>query len=163
MPLSLVRVDDRLIHGQVIAVWVRALNPSIIVIADDGTAADEFLAEVIELAAPPGVDVEVHTVADAVPRIIELAESPTRAFVLVRSPVSALELRKQGAPKDVLNVGGIGSAPGRKPLYRNISAGPEELAAMHELESMGTRVQLQIVADDTPVPFKNVAAQTKES
>src|SRR5690625_4678454 len=116
MPLSLVRVDDRLIHGQVIAVWVRALNPSIIVIADAGTAADEFLAEVLELAAPPCADGEALTVADAVPRIIQLAESPTRAYVQVRSPVSALELRKQGAPIDVRNVGRIGSAPGRKPL-----------------------------------------------
>ena len=60
MTLKLVRVDDRLIHGQVVAIWLKALNAKRIVIVDDRTARDEFLREVITLSSPPGVPVEIH-------------------------------------------------------------------------------------------------------
>lgn len=156
MTLKLVRVDDRLIHGQVVAVWLRAVGAHRIVIIDDKTAQDEFLRDLVVLAAPQGVQVEVHGVADGTPRVAELAGSSDEAFILLRSPVIALQLRRAGVPFDVLNVGGMGAGPGRRSLYKNISANEEELAAMRELEKMGTRVELKIVADDRAVPFSSV-------
>jgi PTS system mannose-specific IIB component len=163
MTLSLVRVDDRLIHGQVIAVWYRALGADVIVIVDDETAADEFLSDVLILAAPSGVDVEVYTVADAAARITELAESSDRAFVLVRSPISVLQLVKQGVPIPLLNIGGMGAASNRSKLYRNISASAAEIEAMHELERLGTKVEIRIVADDSAVSFSSVAPKATNS
>jgi PTS system mannose-specific IIB component len=156
MTLKLVRVDDRLIHGQVVAVWLRAVGAHRIVIVDDRTARDEFLRELVVLAAPQGVEVEVFGVDDGTGRVADLASSKDDVFVLMRSPVTALQLRKSGVPFDVLNVGGIGAGPGRRTLYKNISASDEELAAMRELEQMGTRVELRIVADDRAVPFNTV-------
>lgn len=156
MTLKLVRVDDRLIHGQVVAVWLRAVGAHRIVIIDDKTAQDEFLRDLVVLAAPQGVQVEVHGVADGTPRVAELAGSSDEAFILLRSPVIALQLRRAGVPFDVLNVGGMGAGPGRRSLYKNISANEEELAAMRELEKLGTRVELKIVADDRAVPFSSV-------
>ena len=156
MALKLVRVDDRLIHGQVVAIWLKALNARRIVIVDDRTARDEFVSEVIKMAAPPGVAVEIHESAAGIERVRQLVDDPEPAFVLMRSPVTALGLRQAGVEFPVLNVGGIGAGPGRKPLYRNISASPEELAAMRALESMGTAVELRIVENDRPVAFKSV-------
>jgi PTS system mannose-specific IIB component len=154
--LKLVRVDDRLIHGQVVAVWLRAVGAQRIVIVDDRTAHDEFLRDLVVLAAPQGVAVEVHDVASGIGRVTELAGASDETFVLMRSPIVALQLRRAGVPFDVLNVGGIGSGPGRRTLFKNISASEEELAAMRELEQMGTRVELRIVADDRPVAFSSV-------
>ncbi len=156
MSLSLVRVDDRLIHGQVIAVWLRSIGADRIVIVDDRTAADEFLRDVLLLAAPPGVPVEVHAFEEGRSRLSELAREPGRVMVLVRSPRTALELRRAGVPIDVLNLGGLGAAPGRRGLYRTISASPEELGALRDLEALGTRVEIQIVPDDRPVAFASV-------
>ena len=65
----------------------------------------------------------------------------------MRSPITALRLRQAGVEFPLLNVGGIGAGPSRKPLYRNISASPEELEAFRQLESMGTTVELRIVAE----------------
>jgi len=157
MTLNLVRVDDRLIHGQVIAVWLRAVGADVIVIVDDETAQDEFLSEILELAAPPGVAVEVYGTADAVERVAELAESGTPAFVLVKSPVTALALVEAGAPIKVLNIGGMGAAPGRSTLYKNVSASEDEIRAMHRLEELGTRVEIRIVPDDSVTAFSSVA------
>jgi PTS system mannose-specific IIB component len=156
MALRLVRVDDRLIHGQVVAVWLRAIGADRIVIVDDRTAADAFLREVLELAAPRGVPVEVLGFTDGFKRATEAAADSEHVFLIMKSPVTALRLREAGVPFDVLNIGGIGSAPGRRPLYKNIAANPEELEAMRALERLGTRVELRIVADDRAVAFSSV-------
>jgi PTS system mannose-specific IIB component len=154
--LRLVRVDDRLIHGQVVAVWLRAVGADRIVIVDDRVAADAFLVDVLTLAAPAGVQVEVLDVASGAPRVRELADSNDAVFVLVKTPVTALALVRDGVPVGVVNVGGMGAGPGRRPLYRTISASDEERAALREIEALGTPVEIRIVADDRPVPFASV-------
>ncbi len=156
MGLRLVRVDDRLIHGQVAAIWLKAIGANRIIIVDDRTARDDFLREVIELAAPAGVAVEIHDLQTGAQRVIEASQATEPVFVIMRSPLTALQLREAGVAFDVLNVGGIGAGPDRRPLYRNISASPAELEAMRRLEQMGTRVELRIVADDKPVAFASV-------
>jgi D-glucosaminate PTS system EIIB component len=156
--LRLVRIDDRLIHGQVVAVWLRAIDAKRIVIVDDSTARDEFLREVLMLAAPPGVPVEVLGLSDGAVRLRELATSPEPAFVLVRAPRTALLLRQAGVPIETVDLGGLGAGPGRKRIHKTISASPQELADLHELEKLGTRVVIQIVADDRPIPFTSIRA-----
>ncbi|RLC73770.1 MAG: PTS mannose/fructose/sorbose transporter subunit IIB, partial [Chloroflexi bacterium] len=64
--LGLVRIDDRLIHGQVIAVWCKHRKFTRIVIVDDGVAADSFMVEVLGLAAPPDLRVDAFSVEDGV-------------------------------------------------------------------------------------------------
>ncbi|MCU0504289.1 MAG: PTS sugar transporter subunit IIB [Chloroflexi bacterium] len=156
MTLRLVRVDDRLIHGQVVAVWLRAVGADRIVIVDDRVAADPFLVDVLTLAAPIGVPVEVLDVASAAPRVTARASAHDACFVLVKSPVTALALLRAGVPIGAVNLGGIGAGPGRRPLYRTISASDEERAALREIEALGTPVEIRIVADDRPVPFASV-------
>ena len=156
MALSLVRVDDRLIHGQVVTIWLKALNATRIVIVDDRTARDEFLREILELAAPRGVEVEVHDLERGTARLRELVDDPEPVFAIMRSPITALRLREAGIEFPVLNVGGIGAGPGRRPLYRNIAASPEEIDAMRQLERLGTTVELRIVAGDRPIAFSSV-------
>ncbi len=159
MTLRLVRVDDRLVHGQVIAVWLRALGAAVIIVVDDATAADEFLRDVVAHAAPPGVEVEVHDTGAAVPRLKELTESPTPTLVLMKSPRTALRLRADGVEFPVVNIGGIGAGPGRRRVYKTIFASPEEMDVMRQLESLGTRVEFQIVADSRPVPLGSVTGR----
>jgi D-glucosaminate PTS system EIIB component len=156
MSLRLVRIDDRLIHGQVVAVWLRALGARRIVIVDDATSRDEFLREVLTLAAPHGVPVEVFDVASGARRCIELASAPEPVIVLARSPRTILEMRQAGVPIDVVDLGGMGAGPGRHRLHKTISVSPDELSQLREIERLGTRVQIQIVADDRPIPFRSV-------
>jgi PTS system mannose-specific IIB component len=152
--LQLVRIDDRLIHGQVVAVWLRALGARRIVIVDDATARDEFLREILTLAAPQGVPVEVLEVAEGAVRLVELAASAEPVMVLVRLPRTLLTLRRAGVPIEVVDLGGLGAGPGRRRLHRTISVSPAELAELRELEELGTRVEIQIVADDRPIPLR---------
>jgi len=156
MSLRLVRIDDRLIHGQVVAVWLRALGAKRIVIVDDAFARDPFMSEVLTLAAPQGVPVEVHGVAEGAVRLIELARTSEPVMVLARSPRTILGLRQAGVPIEVVDLGGMGSGPGRRRLHKTISVSPDELRELRELEQLGTRVEVQIVADDRPIPFRSI-------
>lgn len=156
MGLRLVRIDDRLIHGQVVAVWLRALGADRIVIVDDAVARDEFLRDVLTLAAPPDVPVEVHGVAEGAARLIDLAASPEPVIVLARIPRTVLALRHAGVPIHVVDLGGMGAGPGRRRLHKTISVSPDEIRELRELEELGTRVEIQIVADDRPIPFRTL-------
>ncbi len=156
MSLRLVRIDDRLIHGQVVAVWLRALGAKRIVIVDDATAGDEFLREVLALAAPQGVPVEVWDVAGGAARCLELVGDPEPVLVLARSPRTILGLRQAGVPIEVVDLGGMGAGPGRRRLHKTISASEDELRELRELEQLGTRVEIQIVVDDRPIPFRSL-------
>ncbi len=156
MTLRLVRIDDRLIHGQVVAVWLRAVGADRIAIVDDRVAADPFLVEVLTLAAPSGVPVEVMDIAAGADRVRALADAPEACFVLVKTPLTALALLRAGVPLATVNLGGMGAAPGRRPIYRTISASDEERAALREIESLGVPVEIRIAADDRPVPFASV-------
>jgi D-glucosaminate-specific PTS system IIB component len=154
--LRLVRIDDRLIHGQVVAVWLRVLGARRIVIVDDSTARDEFLREVLTLAAPPGVPVEVLGLAEGAARCVDLAASPEPAIVLVRAPRTVLLLKQAGVPIEVVDLGGLGAGPGRKRIHKTVSASAEEIAELRELERLGVRVEIQIMADDRPIPLSSI-------
>jgi PTS system mannose-specific IIB component len=156
MSFRLVRIDDRLIHGQVVTGWLRAVGAKRIVIVDDATARDEFLREVLTLAAPQGVPVEVLGLADGAARCLELASSPEPVIVLARSPRTIVALRQAGVPIEVVDLGGMGAGPGKRRLHKTISVSPDDLASLRLLEEMGTRVEIQIVADDRPIPFRSL-------
>ena len=156
MSLRLVRIDDRLIHGQVVAGWLRAIGAKRIVIVDDATARDEFLREVLTLAAPEGVPVEVHALASGTARCAELAGTPEPVIVLARSPRTMLAMRQAGVPIEVVDLGGMGAGPGRRRLHKTISMSSDEIRELRELEQLGTRVEIQIVADDRPISFRSV-------
>jgi mannose/fructose/N-acetylgalactosamine-specific phosphotransferase system component IIB len=156
LSLRLVRIDDRLIHGQVVAVWLRALGAKRIVIVDDASARDEFMREVLTLAAPQGVPVEVYDVAAGAVRCIELAATPEPIMVLAKSPRTILGLRQAGVPIEVVDLGGMAAGPGRRRLHKTISVSPDEIRQLRELEQLGTRVEIRIVADDRPISFRSL-------
>lgn len=160
MALTFLRIDDRLIHGQVVTVWLRAIGVNHIVIVDDETADDPFLCEILSFAAPPGVEVEVHAVNDAVPRLQELGVSATKVCVLMRSPEAALRLHQAGVSFPALNVGGLGSAPDRTRIHKTISASEAEVADLQALAARGVRVEFQTIPDDIPVPLATVISRT---
>ena len=144
---ALVRIDDRLIHGQVMAVWSKSLGTREIVIAADDVAQDPFMQKVMKGAAPPGVAVKVFTVAEAAGYLSQ-APDLSRTIVLLKSPHTARQLYDLGFRYQHLNVGGIGAGPGRRKVYRSISASPEEMDILKGLAAAGVQVHFRIVADD---------------
>ncbi len=145
--ISLIRIDDRLIHGQVMTVWVRHFSATHILVVDDVTAADLFSRQVMQLAMPRGMALTISPLATAPGQLRDAAEDASRTLVLLRSVDAAVQLHSH-FPYQALNVGGIGMTHGRKLLWRSIAASPEEVALLSGLQQAGVDVYLQMIPAD---------------
>jgi len=157
--LGLVRIDDRLIHGQVIAVWCKHRRFTRIVIVDDGVAADPFMQEVLSLAAPPDLQVTAYSVEESIEVLNR--DTPDRAttMVLLKSPLVAKRLYDGGLQYSALNVGGIGSAPGRKNIFKNIAASEEEIVILKYLMDRGVEITFLTVPGEKSKTFSDLAGK----
>ncbi|MDU2157819.1 PTS sugar transporter subunit IIB, partial [Clostridium sp.] len=117
--ISLLRIDDRFIHGQVMMSWVKITKAKMIIIIDNKLVNDVFMKLIIEMAAPSGVDIDIYSEEEG---IIELKkELLVSTIVLVKTPIVINNLINNGLEFDKVNVGGMGMTNGRKILFRNIS------------------------------------------
>ena len=106
------RIDDRLIHGQVLVAWGARLDPTRIWVVDDGVAASDWERDLFRDAAP-GIDVRVSNVADAAAAHFAESEATGGAFLLVRDLATARRLVEAGIAAQEWNVGGLHYAPGK--------------------------------------------------
>ena len=159
-PICWIRIDDRLIHGQVIVAWRQHLGYDAICIVDDSIANDAFMGDVLRMAAPTGVRVIVVTVGQAIAALEHTDASAL--LVLVKSPQTVLQLIEAGLQIDQVNVGNLGDAPGRKRVHRSISLATEHVTALDALAERGVRITFQLVPDDAPVGWGKVRETWKD-
>ena len=152
--IALIRIDDRLIHGQVMTGWAKVTLANRIVIIDDLVSQEPFMKSVLEMAAPPGMAVDVYSVEQAEAELVKESPAAERTIVLVKSPLTLKTFVDKGILTREVIVGGIGMAPGRKTLYRNIAASKEEVEAFKALVSRGVKVFIQVVPDDRKVDIE---------
>lgn len=142
--LVFTRIDDRLIHGQVCAAWLKTLsNVQHIMVVDDKTAQDPFMAEMFELLIPNHITIEIRSVEEATKIFQKGLAVPT--MVIVKVPQTIKRLMDNGIDFDFVNIGGMGMSAGRKKLFQNISASEEERKIFRELLDRGVRVEIQII------------------
>lgn len=150
--LMLARIDDRLIHGQVMTAWMKVRPAKQIIVIDDKIAKDSFMIDVIQLAAPSGVKVHVLSCTDAIETLKKGLDTTT--ILLAKTPATYKALIDSGIDIKEINVGGMGMMQGRKTLYKNIAASDEERAIFKELLDKNIDVKVQII------PANNAVAMT---
>lgn len=155
----MVRIDDRLIHGQVIAVWCKHRKFTRVLIVDDAVAADPFLQEVLSLAAPPGLRVDVMSIDEGIEELQRDLPDRSTTMVLLKSPEAARKLYDGGVEYEALNVGGIGSAPGRRNIFKNISVSPEEIEILRYLMHQGVKITLLTVPGEKSKQFSDLVGR----
>lgn len=143
------RIDDRLIHGQVLVAWGGRLNPQRIWLVDDAVAANDWERQ-IYLDAAPGIDVRVVSVADAAAAHAAEAGAPGTAFLLVRDLATAMRLVEAGADVRVFNVGGLHYAPGRTKLNEFVYLDDADRAVARALLARGVALEAQDVPASRP-------------
>lgn len=150
MSIVLARIDDRLIHGQVMTSWLNYTGANRIIIVDDETANDTFLKMIVTSVAPANIKTEVFDIHDGIETIKQLADSD-KAILLAKSPEVYVELINQGISLEKVNIGGMGAKEGRTKFYKNISASPEEKDSLKKLVDAGVAVTIQIIAEDKAI------------
>ena len=156
------RIDDRLIHGQVVIAWGERLRPSRILIADDAAAADGWERGLLASAAP-GIEVEVLSVEAAALAHPAEAIRTGGAFLLVRDLDSARRLVELGAPVEKFTIGGLHYAPGKDKVNEYVYLGAEDRRAARELLERGVRLDLQDVPATSPVALADLDASVRSA
>ncbi len=154
--IVLTRIDDRLIHGQVVTAWVKHTDANRILIVDDPLTKDTFMQRILRSAAPAGITVEVKGVSEAANFLKEDAETGEKLMILVKGPQNLESLVDEGVKLPLIILGGMGAKAGRKKFNRNVSASEEEIACMKRLEEKGAVVQFQLVPDEKPTMLNKI-------
>lgn len=153
MAVKMIRIDDRLIHGQIVAAWSKSLSIKRIWIVDDGVAKDTFITNVMKMVAPPDTELTI-TGTDEVEKLLpEFDGSDKGALILVKYPRVAKLLFDSGVSLRELNVGGMGANADRKKLFKNISASEEERKTLTELKNEGIKVYFQVTPHEKQTVF----------
>lgn len=156
MTLVLTRVDDRLIHGQVVVGWGRALSPDRIVLADDAIAGEEWEHELYRTGVPSALRVDFMTVTDAAHCVPELAASAERVVVLVADVASAVRLCQEAPAITAVNLGGFHRGDGRKQRLPYLFLSDEELATLRGLQERGVTITAQDLPNAMPVTLEKL-------
>lgn len=157
MPISFVRIDDRVIHGQIVTKWSKFKKCDGILVVDDAIAKDEFRARVLKAAAPSGVKVGIYTLEEGLEKIEKANQAKNSYFLISNSPVNFKKLIEMGADfGKELNVGPMSARPDAKTAGRNLAIDNKEKEAFQFLDSKGIKIYFQLTPDDTEILWGKV-------
>jgi PTS system mannose-specific IIB component/fructoselysine and glucoselysine-specific PTS system IIB component len=157
VPIVLARVDDRLIHGQVVIGWGRSLGLERIILVDDDVAANDWEQDLYRMAVPDGMAVSFATTEGAAAALPEWQASSLKSAILTGSLPTMARLH-QDAP-DILqriNLGGIHHLPGRSERLPYVYLTDAELAGLRSLVADGATVTAQDVPTAVPIPLSAI-------
>jgi mannose/fructose/N-acetylgalactosamine-specific phosphotransferase system component IIB len=157
--LVLARIDQRLVHGQVVLGWLPEVSPDRVLVVDDDLAADAWEADLVVSSVPPGIEAEVRTVAQGAEILEREGERPGRLLLLVRTPATLRALFRAGVALEEANLGGLHYRDGTRRILEYVHVTAEDLEALADLAREGVRV----VARDVPAsPARDLTADLTE-
>lgn len=146
MEIKLVRIDDRLIHGQVATVWSRESQCNIILVVSDEVARDDFRKILLKQVAPPGIKSDVITVR----QMIQIASDPKfkelKALLLFTNPTDVLRIVEGGVKIRSVNIGGMRFKENKKQITSAISVDAEDIDSFKKLNDLGIELEIRIIA-----------------
>lgn len=157
MSLTLVRLDDRLIHGQVVVGWGHALDIDRILLIDDRVSGSDWERELYRLGVPPGMEVEFSSVAGATDILEEWMSAPQRTIVIVADVDTLARVCHANDAVQKVNIGGVHERDDRKRRLPYVFLSDDELAVLRSISESGVEVTAQDLPSTRPVPLAEMA------
>lgn len=154
--IQLIRVDDRLLHGQVAYSWKAALGYEAIVIANDHAASDVIRKNALQLAKPDGVRIAIRSVEDAITLLNNEKLKKLKVFVIVDTPLDALKIYEGIEETPDLNIGGVQSREDRTELIKAVYFNEQELESLDAIVDRGIHASVRLVPSDSEVLIKDL-------
>lgn len=164
--IAALRVDDRLIHGQVAMTWTRQLKVDGIVVANDDAAGNNTQKMALKMAVPAGIKSLIKPVDEAIRVLNDPRAAKMRILVLTRTVKDALRVRKQVGEIEFLNIGNTGRFDGidaseKQLLSPTIMLTDEEVQNLRELVKIDPKTCMQQVPNDEQKLVKDVIDKLK--
>jgi PTS system mannose-specific IIB component/fructoselysine and glucoselysine-specific PTS system IIB component len=156
VPIELYRIDDRLIHGQVVVGWGQPLSLGFIVLVDDEVAASDWEQELYRMGVPPQMSVYFDDVTHAAANLAGYQADERRGLLLTADITSMAQLCDATGTIRRINVGGIHHKPGRVQRLRYVFLTPQEEDALRALEARGIEVTAQDVPGARALPLSEI-------
>lgn len=143
-----VRVDDRLIHGQVVTQWVKVFKAQRIVVIDNNVAKDKMQKNVLKFAAPPEIEVCIYSVDKAVEVWNKNRFGNKNVFVLFRDVKQIAECSEKGLSFEEISIGQMAIINDRQQLYKQLGLSESEAQTLLDIERAGTKMYFQMQPTD---------------
>lgn len=148
MAIVLVRIDDRLIHGQVIVGWGKVDRPDYILVVSDQIAASEWETELCLAALPSEIQGKVVSEMEAPSEVNLLNQNPNPSFVLFESPRSAYNVFNNGGKFSSINIGGMHSSKGKREILDYIYLDDEDAGYLKLMKNSGVKLDFRNLPDN---------------
>jgi mannose/fructose/N-acetylgalactosamine-specific phosphotransferase system component IIB len=151
--IKLVRIDDRLIHGQVVVGWGQPLRVGFIALVDDGVRASPWEQDLYRMGVPPEIEVIFASVQEAVAQLPAWESDPRVGFVLAPDVGTIAALTTNCHRVTRVNIGGIHHRPGRTERLRFVYLTDTEATELKAMAARGIEVTAQDVPTARAVPL----------
>ena len=159
--INLVRIDTRLLHGQVATAWTPDSKADRIIVVSDAVAKDDLRKQLIGQAAPNGVKANVIPIS----KMIEIAKDPrfgnTHALILFETPQEALEAIEGGVPITELNIGSMAHSVGKVVVNKAIAMDQKDVETLEKLKEMGVTFDVRKVPADSKENMDSLLKKAK--
>ncbi|MBM7624587.1 PTS N-acetylgalactosamine transporter subunit IIB [Sporohalobacter salinus] len=152
--ILLTRIDNRLIHGQVAVTWTNHVGGNLILVANDKVADSEMQQDLMDMAAPDGVETRYFTIQETIDKI-HMASEEQKIVLVVKNPQDVVKLVKGGVPIEHVNIGNMHYENGKEQLTSTVSVDDEDRKSFKELDQLGVVAEVQRVPDEKS---KNIMA-----
>ena len=157
MPIKLFRIDERLLHGQVVVGWGRRLEIDFYVVVDDLLGESEWEQELYAAGLPSGTEALFVSVADAIGRFRELDALPGRGALLTRGTAAMRKLADAGLLGDRrVNLGGLHAEIGRRRVLDYVFLKDDEAEDLREIGQQASSVSARDLPTSREVPLDEV-------
>jgi mannose/fructose/N-acetylgalactosamine-specific phosphotransferase system component IIB len=153
MAVKVMRIDDRLIHGQIVTAWIRDSGAKAILVADDKAAKDATQKMLLQLTTPKNINLYIETIEEAAKKL-STGEIDEDLLLLVRDAKSANQLFEFGFMIDTLNVGNISnsrSVTGRTTLLSYIHVEQQDVDNLYAIADRGIKLEIRAVPSDKSI------------
>lgn len=153
--ISFCRIDDRLIHGQVVTTWANAYKIEQIIVLNDEVANDNIQKNILRMAAPSGIKVQAFEI-EKFGEILTKTKITRNTMLLFVDSIDVLRAINAGIEIKKLNIGGMRMEDGRTRLTKAVSVTPEEKQAFKDIIEKGIQVNIQMVPKDELINLEEV-------
>ena len=156
MAVVLARIDNRLIHGQILEAWVPYVKADCIVVANDRIASAALEKTLMAAAVPKGIRVVIDSLQQVAQILAEDDLAGARVLLLFESTNDALAARRAGVPYEDLNLGNMHAGEGKCRYSCTISLDPEDIDNLQLIEDQGVTIASQCIPADRERPWRKL-------
>lgn len=155
--LNMVRVDYRMVHGQIVAKWIKFRPVDRLILADDSLVDDPFMGDIYRMAVPDR-EVDIVKLGDVQTAIDRKNDT---VLLIFKDVASAYTVYKNGIQLPELNVGAVQNSAQRKAVVQGVALTVEEYEKLSEMKAEGVNVFLQPIPENDPVSLGSIEKKLK--